>query len=263
MSNDDYGGMASFDWKTARYEAAEKELKRVTDALEQQAAKENRLAEIICDQAAQIEALRLTNAGLIDSLRDEMDEGLRLRELGGALPDENITAMTERIIGERAAQAAALAEKDAEIARLISTKEHIRKEINAMIGRVEDDAVLIEALRAECDAYKRDFDAELAGNGEMRKRFGALPTDTMFSFLDRLEAEFIKLRADAERLDYLQSKRLPAYTVWTVTRHWKTDGTNDMEERSTFDGWACTTQAEPMPTIREAIDAALRQEQPT
>lgn len=124
------------------------------DALEQQAAKENRLAEIICDQAAQIEALRLTNAGLIDSLRDEMDEGLRLRELGGALPDENITAMTERIIGECAAQAAALAEKDAEIARLISTKEHIRKEINAMIGRVEDDAVLIEALRADAERYR-------------------------------------------------------------------------------------------------------------
>ena len=124
------------------------------DALEQQAAKENRLAEIICDQAAQIEALRLTNAGLIDSLRDEMDEGLRLRELGGALPDENITAMTERIIGECAAQAAALAEKDAEIARLISTKEHIRKEINAMIGRVEDDAVLIEALRADAERWK-------------------------------------------------------------------------------------------------------------
>lgn len=35
------------------------------------------------------------------AMRDEMDEGLRLRELGGALPDENITAMTERVIAER------------------------------------------------------------------------------------------------------------------------------------------------------------------
>ena len=59
-------------------------------------------------QAAQIEALQLTKAGLIGSLREEMDEGLRLRELGGALPDENITAMTERLIGERAALAAEL-----------------------------------------------------------------------------------------------------------------------------------------------------------
>lgn len=51
-------------------------------------------------------------------------------------------------------QAAQIAEKDAEIARLISTKEHIRKEINAMIGRVEDDAVLIEALRADAERWK-------------------------------------------------------------------------------------------------------------
>ncbi len=38
---------------------------------------------------------------LIQTLRDEIDENLRLRELGGALPDENITAMTERLIRER------------------------------------------------------------------------------------------------------------------------------------------------------------------
>lgn len=37
---------------------------------------------------------------LMETLRDEMDENLRLRELGGAGPDENITAMTERLIRE-------------------------------------------------------------------------------------------------------------------------------------------------------------------
>jgi len=136
--------------------------------------------DIIRDQAAQIEALQLTKAGLIGSLREEMDEGLRLRELGGALPNENITAMTERLIGERAA----------------------------------------------------------------------------------LAAELSARRADAERLDFLESKRLPAYTVWNVTRHWRTDGSNDMEERSTFEGWSVVNQSDPLPTIRDAIDAALRQEQP-
>ena len=65
-------------------------------------------ADALEQQAAQIEALQLTKAGLIGSLREEMDEGLRLRELGGALPNENITAMTERLIGERAALAAEL-----------------------------------------------------------------------------------------------------------------------------------------------------------
>jgi hypothetical protein len=38
---------------------------------------------------------------LMQTLRDEIGENLRLRELGGALPDENITAMTERLILER------------------------------------------------------------------------------------------------------------------------------------------------------------------
>lgn len=50
-----------------------------------------------------IAELRAEKAALIDAMRDEMDEGLRLRELGGARPDENITAMTERVIRERAA----------------------------------------------------------------------------------------------------------------------------------------------------------------
>lgn len=56
------------------------------------------------EQAAkEIEWLRREYTALTDAMRDEMDENLRLRELGGALPDENITAMTERLIRERAA----------------------------------------------------------------------------------------------------------------------------------------------------------------
>ena len=47
-----------------------------------------------------VRELRTERDGLMQTLRDEMDENLRLRELGGALPDENITAMTERLIRE-------------------------------------------------------------------------------------------------------------------------------------------------------------------
>jgi hypothetical protein len=60
------------------------------------------------DQAA-IDALAAERDGLMQTLRDEIDENLRLRELGGALPDENITAMTERLIRERNALRAQLA----------------------------------------------------------------------------------------------------------------------------------------------------------
>lgn len=48
-----------------------------------------------------VRELRTERDGLMQTLRDEMDENLRLREIGGALPDENITAMTERLIRER------------------------------------------------------------------------------------------------------------------------------------------------------------------
>lgn len=46
------------------------------------------------------EALMVERDGLMQTLRDEIDENLRLRALGGAGPDENITAMTERLIRE-------------------------------------------------------------------------------------------------------------------------------------------------------------------
>lgn len=48
-----------------------------------------------------VRAIAAERDGLKQTLRDEINENLRLRELGGALPDENITAMTERLIRER------------------------------------------------------------------------------------------------------------------------------------------------------------------
>ena len=47
----------------------------------------------------------------------------------------------------------------------------------------------VKELQGERDAYKRDFDAELAGNAAMRERLGARPNETMFAFVDRLAAE--------------------------------------------------------------------------
>ena len=83
-------------------------------------------------QAAQIHALQLTKAGLIGSLREEMDEGLRLRELGGALPDENITTMTERLIGERAALSA-------ELSALRADAERLRADLISCRGTVKTE----------------------------------------------------------------------------------------------------------------------------
>ena len=73
--------------------------------------------------------LRESEKALVATLRDEMDEGLRLRELGGARPDEGITAMTERIVAENA-------QLRAEIVRLYAATE---SEKHAHTDWVDDD----------------------------------------------------------------------------------------------------------------------------
>ena len=75
---------------------------------------------------AERDALASQKDLLIEAMRDEMDEGLRLRKMGGAAPDENITAMTERVIRERDA--------------LRAEVERLRVELSAAV----------EAEREEC-----------------------------------------------------------------------------------------------------------------
>ena len=79
--------------------------------------------------AGEAHRLRESERALVATLRDEMDEGLRLRELGGARPDEGITAMTERIVAENA-------QLRAELERLASAAESKK---HAHTDWVDDD----------------------------------------------------------------------------------------------------------------------------
>jgi hypothetical protein len=79
--------------------------------------------------ADEVLRLRESEKALVATLRDEMDEGLRLRELGGARPDEGITAMTERIVSENA-------QLRAELERLAAAAE---SEKHAHTDWVDDD----------------------------------------------------------------------------------------------------------------------------
>ena len=47
----------------------------------------------------------------------------------------------------------------------------------------------ISEARAEAAAYKRDFEAELAGNAALRQKYGARENETMFDFIDRMVKE--------------------------------------------------------------------------
>ena len=53
------------------------------------------------EQAADILRLEAERDAFKATLHDELDENLRLRELGGARPDEGMTAFIERVIAER------------------------------------------------------------------------------------------------------------------------------------------------------------------
>ncbi len=57
----------------------------------------------------------------------------------------------------------------------------------------------LASIEAERNAFKRDLDAELAGNAELRSKLGARDNETMWQFADRLAAEVEALRVDAER----------------------------------------------------------------
>lgn len=47
----------------------------------------------------------------------------------------------------------------------------------------------LSEARAEAAAYKRDFEAELAGNAALRQKHGARENETMFDFIDRMVKE--------------------------------------------------------------------------
>lgn len=104
-------------------------------------------------QHAEIEALQ-------SLIRDEIDEGLRLRTLGGAGPDENITAMTERVIAERDSLRAEVerereARKAAQIRQAELTDEVVRLEpMRQRAAYIERLTAEVERLRADSERYR-------------------------------------------------------------------------------------------------------------
>ena len=58
----------------------------------------------------------------------------------------------------------------------------------------------IRALTAERDAYKQNFQAELAGAGDLREQYGARENETFFDFVQRLHDETIAARQQLEEV---------------------------------------------------------------
>lgn len=78
----------------------------------------------------------------------------------------------------------------------------------------------VTALIAERDAYKRDFDAELAGAGNLRKRYGARDNETFEAFVKRLYQDSQTLSAVCQRAvdERRMATMLPSHIACLVTR---------------------------------------------
>ena len=125
-------------------------------------------------------------------------------------------------------KAIARAEKvEAEVSALVATIKVNEEDHTLMVKRIEADkqkaelerdkaieerkknhAELVDAMRlikaraekaeGEAYAYKRDFEAELAGNKHYRERFGARDDETMEMFYERLVRERDEAKATLE-----------------------------------------------------------------
>lgn len=83
--------------------------------------------------------------------------------------------------------------------------------------------------------------------------------ESLVARIEVLHGENAKLREDAARLDFLERSREGVYVC--VHEEWccTTDGTDRRERMTVFDGWGCgMIIAEEQPTVRAAIDAAMR-----
>jgi hypothetical protein len=114
-----------------------------------------RAARIQCD-ILRAEVARLTSerGGLLETLRDEMTENLRIRGLAGATSDETITAVMERVIRERDALTERAERAEAEAAALRAANEAFGKRQkwwNDTMVALESEAT---ALRADAERYR-------------------------------------------------------------------------------------------------------------
>ena len=126
-----HDGMARISSATLRRLVAEHEAMR--DSVEAKADRIDRLGEMVERLVAQRDALQQT-------LHDELAGNLRLRDLGGARPDEPMLTFLERIIAER----------DALLAALKAMLEQFN--YHTITGLVHDESAAIAKARAAIKA---------------------------------------------------------------------------------------------------------------
>jgi len=62
---------------------------------------------------------------------------------------------------------------------------------------------------------------------------------------------------DTDRLDWLEKHKEGIVTVWETKRQYTTQTHPTIEVKDIFLGWSTSGRTDELPTIREAIDAAI------
>lgn len=146
-----------------------------------------------------IDAAHAADASQIAQMRSELKDAHQLYDEGKALVAA-LSAQVEQLMGVLYDISVSLANTPRSRVTLESAIEMTRHDVQNLVNRLAESDAEVEQLRQEKDAYRRDFEAELAGNGEMRRRLGAHEDETMFAFVDRLENEHAALRQQVESL---------------------------------------------------------------
>jgi hypothetical protein len=84
------------------------------------------------------------------------------------------------------------------------------------------------------------------------------PPETALALIERIR----ELEKDAARLNWLQEHKDGVSTCTHTERLPRTDGTNNRDQHSVFDGWVVQSRwtKEECSTIREAIDTAIKEQ---
>lgn len=166
---------------------------------------DTRLWNALDQSRAERDSLRAERDALKQTVHDELDANLRLREIGGAQPDEGMTTFLERVFSERDSLRAELAAVLAPhtVVHEVLVEQLGEKGAAAVTHAARAHVAALEALHAEVERLKQERDTFYM---DYRMKCDAQTKS--------LHAEVERLRKDAERSVGKTAARCREMAMW-------------------------------------------------